>query len=748
MRLGHIHRIFAIVVLTLMANVVWANCEFETHEYRDELSDPSQIEHIAVEIAKSRKWFKNSISILTSDERNIDDRYKDRLKATITVSYSFGDCAYPARVRQSGDWKDHIKLIQGGNVVSSLDVRLYEGNILNAVRFKLLLPETRNGLHEVLATLLLRELGYIAPETFMVSADINGVAETFLFQENAEKELLERNLRREGPIFEGDESILWNVDGFEPFDLEDISLARLSNDNWAEKGETSLLMALNAFDAVQNAYLIYADEVDPDANEFRTQIIPNTDAAHTDFESYALLSIAMHGSHSLRPHNRRYYFNSFIQDFEPIYYDGNVNFLRRGTSADWDDVPGVREYFITHADPVIMDRLEAEIMRLKEDDVFRQAFLQRVGGQTEAAASLFSEGLEITVENFAELQADIKNASLSDQAYSVPDLQAARTRYVERAGVHGIVTDVIELDRRPLSGRLIVQDGDNSQINLTPGELVKVMSDNSYNDRRTVLLAKPDQEVADKFVTVPFLDGEIVSSFGATATVDTQERTLIVTQTNPTDWVLVRGATIEDWTVTFEGGAQDPAQQSAQRFNEFGLTGCLNFYDVTFIESHLFGYDGQCEDSINLVSSRGTLATFVVEDGFADAIDIDFSEVVIEDLRVSRTGNDCFDVSTGIFTIERGQLSDCGDKGISVGENSLLDAADVTIESAVIGVSSKDFSKTNIQNLAASDVAICVEAFQKKQEFGGGLLTIGDYDCVGEINQDAASAIVLNGLMQ
>ena len=45
----------------------------------------------------------------------------------------------------------------------------------------------------------------------------------------------------------------------------------------------------------------------------------------------------MNGTHALRPHNRKYYFNSFTNYFEPIYYDGdfqlnkqiksNVNYL-------------------------------------------------------------------------------------------------------------------------------------------------------------------------------------------------------------------------------------------------------------------------------------------------------------------------------------------------------------------------------------------------------------------------------------
>ena len=30
----------------------------------------------------------------------------------------------------------------------------------------------------------------------------------------------------------------------------------------------------------------------------------------------------MNGWHGLRPHNRKYYYNLFTQNFEPIYYDG------------------------------------------------------------------------------------------------------------------------------------------------------------------------------------------------------------------------------------------------------------------------------------------------------------------------------------------------------------------------------------------------------------------------------------------
>ena len=74
--------------------------------------------------------------------------------------------------------------------------------------------------NEILGSLLLRELDFIAPETFHVVVDVNGSESLMLFQEKAEKELLERNMRREGPIFEGDEVLLWSYKNYENFLLK------------------------------------------------------------------------------------------------------------------------------------------------------------------------------------------------------------------------------------------------------------------------------------------------------------------------------------------------------------------------------------------------------------------------------------------------------------------------------------------------------------------------------------------------
>ena len=92
---------------------------------------------------------------------------------------------------------------------------LNNGNILNAVKFKLLLPHARNDLNGVLGAVCFQKWDSL--ETFQVKTVVN-VETIMLFQEDAQKEMLERNNRREGPIFEGDETLLWSYK-IETFEL-------------------------------------------------------------------------------------------------------------------------------------------------------------------------------------------------------------------------------------------------------------------------------------------------------------------------------------------------------------------------------------------------------------------------------------------------------------------------------------------------------------------------------------------------
>jgi hypothetical protein len=64
------------------------------------------------------------------------------------------------------------------------------------------------------------------------------------------------------------------------------------------------------------------------------------------------------------------------------------------------------------------------------------------------------------------------------------------------------------------------------------------------------------------------------------------------------------------------------------------------------------------------------------------------------------------------------KVSKAGDKGISAGEDSYINANNIVIEESEIAVASKDLSTLIIDNLEMINSKLGFTAFQKKPEFG------------------------------
>lgn len=188
--------------------------------------------------------------------------------------------------------------------------------------------------------------------------------------------------------------------------------------------------------------------------------------------------------------------------------------------------------------------------------------------------------------------------------------------------------------------------------------------------------------------------------------------------------------------------ARNESSLMAQRFDEFGMTGCLNFYDTFFANTSIYAQNGGCEDLVNIVRSKGQITEIELKEAFADALDIDFSYISMDVVNITTAGNDCVDVSGGDYTVSAAVLSQCRDKGISVGEQSDFSANKIKIDSVGIGISAKDSSIISVVELDTLSSDICFEAVNKKQEFGGGLLSLSKVRCKGPAVVDSFSRII------
>lgn len=716
---------FLLLIVGFLPCALSSSCNFNSADYIQLIDNPSSIQLIEVKVPKSSKFNRNFAKIIVSDSINIPPELKKKFKATIVVRYTFGSCAYDATVKQNGDWKDHVGLTNSGKPLRSLNIQLLNGNILNAVKFKLLLPETRANLNEVLGALLLRKLGFISPETFQVQTNINGTDALMLFQEDARKELLERNKRREGPLFEGDESLLWSYENYGNHVLANQALSRVTNTNWFLKGESSEEITLASYKRLQTAYLHSSVNFE---NGGQYIVKPN-DQSNKVFEDFFFIMLAMYGNHGLTGANRKFYFNSFSDSFEPIYYDGDLNFSRLSNISEktLNNAFSSGYQFSYHAQLTNTQFLE---------DLYGD-FIERVELNSSIAPTFFREAMENLSDKLSAIQSRIN--ARSNKTNEASNVNLDFKKFVNQQERHGLKQKII-ISIKKNGDNFIATDQNGQKVTMDSEELVRIVSKQTFNKERYIYL--PDNQNVNESLdsdteSLKVLNGYLVKSKTLDVEVDYEQKTIYLQQTLPTDWALLKNINLLDWLISFKGlklGSLEISQ--GQRFNKKGMTGCLNFYQINFQDTSISSKNAHCEDGINIVNSFGIIQEISVEQAYADAVDIDFSEININSLKVISAGNDCFDVSGGKYALKKIFLSECKDKGISVGEKSFFQADQVIIDQAVIGVSSKDLSNTMIDDAKFLKIQKCFEAMQKKQEFGEALLRINSLECDGSFDED------------
>jgi hypothetical protein len=710
-------RIIIYVLLITIPIKVFAKCDFKTSNYLNELKDPKNINIIAIKIPKSEEYIKNflKIKITSEDEKIILKKLKKRFYAEINVEYDFGICKYEGSVRQHGDWPDHIK-IENGKLIRSLDVRLNNGNILNSVKFKLLIPETRNNHNEILGILIIKELGFITPDTFEVLTEINGVKSLMLFQEKSEKELLEKNKRRVGPIFEGDEELLWRYKDFDLFELENISLAKLLNENWFNKGNTHQFITLKSFQKLQNAYL--ESYTIKNKKKFKTLIFPNSKKNQT-FNNYHLLLESMNGWHALRLHNRKYYYNLFTQNFEPIYYDGRLELtwpLQKLNDTFYSklQVSSINNYLLI---------LNNQNFRHKLYNNYKSKVIQ-------ADDNFFSESLDQITNNLEMIRNKIKN-----KPTKLIKKNNNREIYFKNHKKHKLDQLIIENISKQNNNdvyKIEIRSILNNKIinkDIISSELGNILSNNLIDNQRTIFLPKNEISSEKKIIKKNFLNGEMYFTENLLFQINENEKKIEIQQSEADDWVLFSNLNLEEWKFSFNGKSTLNDSEIYNRMNNQGMTGCLNFYNVKFNNNKFDIQNGRCEDSLNIVNSFGKISKINIISAFSDALDIDFSNIFIEDVSIHRAGNDCVDFSGGNYEVNEFNLKNCGDKGVSIGEQSNITIHNILVENANIGVASKDSSKSLINKAIIKKVEICLSSYNKKQEFFGSNLIVKNIDC-------------------
>ena len=727
------------------------------------------IDSIEVDTKDYRKWTVNGVKILTSRYRFVEERFKRRFSAKVLVNYKDGTkCIFDARIRHSGDEKDHISLL-GNSITQSLDIHLQNGNIRGITKFKLLRPKVRGVLEdEIFLTQILRNLNYLAPRTLKIDARVNNLTTTMLFQEKAAKEMLEFNNRREGPIFEGDERFFFKrVEKIKDNQLSNWSLgivdlmnqnanhmlAKQVNSEIVSKSQGHKLMSLNSTSKINLIYLYFANRFRDSINKFNymeydldNNLLALFDSQKTlRLDEYNLLIEAVNGDHGLAVNNRKFFWNSIENYFEPINYDSNAN-------ISLDIPPGRVRLPISNQFLYSFPSLKNKLKNLDEKSLKNKLVLS---------------GLQINKNDIRnKIQKIIKNINQLEKNYSSLDkkiIEHNKFKTIEK-----IPNNFYEnIKKSNIDIALIKYNPDQKEFNKCKNYLENCEFLNISNETLSLLLEgdlsegnKSFQFLGDNlnfnkfsnnnFENSIFYEGtKILFDEGVEIKIDELNNNIEIKQKIPQSKILFLNGKLSNKNIIYFGATNVSKNYSSTDIN--GLTGCLTFSNLILDKVNIEANGSSCEDTINLINVSGNLNNINIQNSYSDALDVDFSKIKINNINVLNAGNDCVDFSYGSYYLTSLKMQNCGDKSLSIGENSFVQLDYITASKSITGIASKDSSLTLLKEASFQNLETCLSAYNKKQEFDGSIIKVNKLICnnfKNKISSDKRSLIFENNIIQ
>jgi hypothetical protein len=730
-------------------------------------NDNLQIKSIDVKIKKYRKWTENGIRIITGNFRWIPDKYKKRFKADIIVEYENSlKCSFQGSVRHNGDQKDHIKLIDN-SIIQSLDIHLKTGHIYGITKFKLLLNNTRGVFEdEIFLTTMLRKLNYLAPRTMYLNAKINNVSAKMIFQEKAVKEMLEYNLRREGPIYEGDERFLFSL----AKDIPDNNLSNWSigmvpllesgvNAMLAKQVNTKLIfmnemnpnISFNALSNLNLIYLLYSNMYKNEKNNFfySDYTLSNELLGFYQpdkilkLDAYNLLMNSANASHGLAANNRKYYWNSFGSYFEPVNYDSNANFSKKPSMIYLPLSRTIEDGFI------YLENLLGDIDIVSLNAEINFSGIKENINTTELKINLLQKNLKLVKKLFQNHDQDLityNNKTEINESMWTKYLSALNKINTDIMTVRQIKKKEFEVCDKSLNCKNTSFNTEEMEM-ILDGSLVLKGIDYQYLGNK---ISKNNLTSNLNYNHFKFGNSHFYYDSKIDYLYNEEKNEFNVYQMEPGARAFFIKGKLKDVTINLYGNHKNEKLNNTPKnfpVDINSLTACLSFIDMEVENINLNATNSTCEDSINLINVKGKIDEVNIRNSFLDGLDIDFSNIEIHSVMIDNAKNDCLDVSAGSYKFDILNLSNCGDKGVSVGEKSNVIIKKAKINSSSIGIASKDSSITELSELKLKDMQTCVSAYNKKQEYSGAFLKVNTFECrdfVKKLDVDKYSKIFID----
>ena len=163
---------------------------------------------------------------------------------------------------------------------------------------------------------------------------------------------------------------------------------------------------------------------------------------------------------------------------------------------------------------------------------------------------------------------------------------------------------------------------------------------------------------------------------------------------------------------------------SGGKYNQFSFISMFSLHNTEEIKVYNcdFYSNSIYDDTIHIIYSNNIKFKNVnVFKAFSDAIDVDISNNInLENINIFSPGNDGIDFMQSNGSISNLVVVGAGDKGVSIGEKSLVKIKDSTFNNNHIGVAVKDKSIVEIYNSDFNDNDTQLASYAKNWRYGGG----------------------------
>ena len=696
------------------------------------LTSPNRYElknnKIKIVFKNSKKWTKHLLRAKTNLSPNITKKFKKKFNAELIIKLHSKDsfCIFPAKIRISGDWKDHIMLHKNnGSIISSMDVKLIKDNIDGIVNFKLFIPETRNSDNEIITANLMKELGYLSPRTRYVDVEINNKSYKFIMQEKFNKEFIENNNLRESALVGVDESLLWNLRAIKKGRYNYFIFPKVINHKWAKKNRQSLSISLNGNHILSNAILeifnLRTETYRGRDNSLSDKILSNGNKkSEIELSTFRALLLSMKASHALINHNRRFYYDALNSSLLPIYYDGDSSITSLNNVKNTKDLrKAENSNFLKELNIEDVDLAIEILEKINQDD-----FLKKINFY----------GVEVNKFEIAKILLRTKENLNFIKSYLLRENKFKYRKNKNKIYDNLAIKYGLAFSKDGYLYELCETKSKCVLKNLNEEERIQILRGRYKKNEKNFYFAGPSSE---RFFKGNFLSKvknvenniffdkdsiQIIKIGDPKINFNKIERKIIINSKSINDKVVFEKSNLDNWTIIFNGPVNNFKNTKNDRFDINLLTGLLTIKDSTINNLKIFISNGFAEDSLNIINSNGSLNNIEIKNSYQDSIDFDFSELTIKNIKITNSGNDCIDMSYGNYQIMEISAINCKDKAISAGEKSYVKINNALLDNNNFGIVSKDSSKLLIDKGVITNYKICLSAYRKKQEFDGGLI--------------------------